>query len=202
MPSATEICNLALGDLAVGVEIADKDTERSAEAAACRRFYDQAVAETFRAFPWPFATQTVTLALVSTSPTSAEWQYAYRYPADCLTLRRIQSSARTDTVQTKARYRIQRDATGLLIVTDTSPAVAEYTALVSDTAEYPPDFVRALHYLLASYLAPRVTAGDQFGLGKQAFGLYRDAIAQAMAMAANEEQPDTPPQSEFERMRD
>src|SRR5665648_440114 len=96
MSSATEICNMALGHLASGKEIANLETERSAEAIACRRFFDSARDAVLRDFSWPFATKIKALSLIEEDPNS-EWAYSYRYPTDCLNFRRILSGTRTDT---------------------------------------------------------------------------------------------------------
>src|SRR4051812_32897245 len=89
------ICNMALGHLAVGKAIGAL-TEASQEARACLRFYEQARDEVLRDFPWPFATTVEALALVAVQPTT-EWGYSYRYPLNCLALRRIPSGVRNDT---------------------------------------------------------------------------------------------------------
>ena len=56
MSSKTVICNLSLSHLGISKEISNIDTERSAAAEACRRWFNLARDETFRDFNWPFAT--------------------------------------------------------------------------------------------------------------------------------------------------
>ncbi|HEY2851133.1 MAG TPA: hypothetical protein VGI97_14740 [Gemmatimonadaceae bacterium] len=144
MPRATlnqiAICNMALTHLAVGKRIASL-TEKSAEARACSNFYDQTKDEVLRDFAWPFATKTVTLALVEQQPTF-EWGYAYRVPIDCLAARRILNgnisvapfpnsfsaagpyatpAARIMTAQTRIPYRLMADDSGELIYCDLAP---------------------------------------------------------------------------------
>lgn len=198
--SKTVIANLALGHLGSGKEIANLDTENSAEARACRRFYETARDEMLRGWTWPFATKITTLTLVEEDPND-EWAYSYRYPTDCLMFRRIPSGARTDTRQSRVPYRVAQDDAGQVIFTDREDAQAEYTVAITDTRRFTSDFTMALSLRLASYIAPSITAGDPFKVGTRAFQLYGMSVDAARANAANEEQPDEDPSSQFERER-
>ena len=199
--SKTVIVNLALSHLGSGKEIADLDTEQSDEASAMRRFYDEARDKALRDFNWPFATKIASLALVETNPND-EWTYSYRYPTDCLNIRRILSGVRTDNRQTRASYKVAKDSAGRIIFTDIDIAKVEYTERVETVEIYPPDFVMALSYLMAMYTAPRVTGGDPFGLGKKSSELYLQELSNARSNAFNEEQVDQPAESELYRARD
>ena len=199
--SKTVIVNLALSHLGSGKEIADLETEQSDEASAMRRFYDEARDKALRDFNWPFATKIASLALVETNPND-EWTYSYRYPTDCLNIRRILSGVRTDNRQTRAAYKVAKDSAGRIIFTDIDIAKVEYTERVETVEIYPPDFVMALSYLMAMYTAPRVTGGDPFGLGKKSSELYLQELSNARSNAFNEEQVDQPAESELYRARD
>ncbi len=201
MASETEICNLALSHLNIGKEVANFETEKSEEASSCRRFYDTARDETLRDFPWPFATKFLTLALVATDPTT-EWSYSYRYPTDCSFFRRILSGLRNDNRQTRVPYKISQDDVGLLVLTDTRDAVAEFTVKETDPSLYAADFIMAFSLRLAAMIAPRLTGGDPFKVGERALRLYQFEIQKARATAENEEQKEEPPESEFIRARD
>lgn len=201
MSSSTEIANLALSHLGVSKEIANLETENSAEANACRRFYEISRDATLRDFPWPFATKFVALGLVAEDPTD-EWKFSYRYPSDCLRLRRLLSGNRTDHRQSRASYKITRDSSGLLLYTDLEDAELEYTLKETDTGRFPSDFTMALSLRLAAYIAPRVAEEDPFQLGQRALQLYQFELSRAQASALNEEQPDEDPQSEFIRGRE
>src|SRR5688572_11149621 len=111
MASETEIANLALSHLGVGKEIANLETERSQEAVACRRFYDTARDATLRDFSWPFATKIAVLGLIEADPND-EWDYSYRYPSDCLQLRRILSGVRNDTRDSRVPFKLAHDDSG------------------------------------------------------------------------------------------
>lgn len=201
MASKTEICNLSLSHIGVGKEIADLDTEDSQEANACRRFYDIARDTVFRDYPWPFTTKMAMLGLVEENPT-VEWRYSYSYPPDCLRARRILSGVRNDNRQSRVPYRIVKGDSGLLIYTDERDACLEYSAREEDVLRYPPDFINALSLRLAAYIAPRLTRGDQTGLGQRALELYLFEMARARASAHIEEQAEELPDSEFIRFRD
>lgn len=200
MASDTQIANLALGHLGVGKEIADL-TEKSTEAASCRRFFVQARDEVLRDFPWPFATKIVALALVEEEP-NTEWTYSYRYPADCLKIRRILSGIRNDTRQSRVPYKIAQDTQGRVLYTDAQDAELEYTLRVTDASRYHPDFISALSFLLATYVAPGLTAGDPFKMGERALKLYVYALGKAQGNAVNEQQDEELPESEFVRGRE
>lgn len=201
MASETEICNLAISHLGIGKEIGNLETERSEEAAACRRFYEICRNTTLRDYNWPFATQFLDLALIEEDPTD-EWNYSYGYPSDCVKLRRILSGVRNDDRQSRVPYKLVNDGGTRVIFSDQENATAEYTGLIEDPSLYPDDFVMALSLLLASYIAPRLTGGDPFKVGERALKLYEFNISSAKSTAVNEEQPEELPDSEFIQIRD
>lgn len=200
MASSTEICNLALSHLNIGKEIAALSTEQSQEASACRRFYEHALDATLRDFAWPFATTIATVGLIESDPND-EWAYSYRYPTDCVKIRRVLSGTRDDNRQTRSQYKIARDASGLLFYSDQENAEIEYTIREEDPEKYPSDFVLAFSYRLAAYIAPRLTKGDPFKLGAQALQMYRLEMSAAQANAVNEEQRAEEPDAEIIRAR-
>lgn len=199
--SSTEICNMALSHLGVGAEIGVLSTENSNEAKACRRFYEIARDVTFRDFAWPFAQTIADLGLVETDPND-EWGYSYSYPSDCLKLKRILSGLRNDTHQSRIPFKIIHSSSGNLILTDAADAQLEYTMLVESIEMWPADFVMAFSYRLAISICPRLTGGDPFKIISTLAALYRAEIANARSNAANEEQLDNEPDSEFIRTRE
>lgn len=200
MASDTEIANIALSHLGVGKEIQNLTSDQSSEATACRRFFDISRNATLRDYPWPFATKIADLALVASSPNS-EWDYSYRYPTDCMNIRRILSGQRQDTNDTRAPYEITRDASGRLIYTDQETACAEYTMRNEDPAQYPDDFTMAMSFRLAYYIAPRITGGDPFNLQERMMKNYEMELTRAVRSNVNEEQKDPEPDSGLERSR-
>jgi hypothetical protein len=237
--SKVQISNLALRHLAAARSIASFD-EKSDEAVACAQVYDQVQDEVLRDFPWPFAGRTVSLALVQNQPTP-EYGFSYRVPPDCIAVRRILNGGtgagfnasdfgyiqpqsnfpigRVATPQSRIKFRIMSDDSGLLLYTDFAPVAAtydtssppnlltpalpqlEYTAEIDEQTFYPPDFCQAMALLMAAYMAPSMTGGDPNKLGARAMNLYQWAIVRAQANAANEETPDLLPESEMMRER-
>lgn len=200
--SDVDICNRALRHLGVSVEIANLATEKSKEAKACRRFYEDTRDEVLRDFDWPFARVSEVLALVEDFTADADadhdWSYAYRYPADAVAVRRVVLAGwgRRERAETKTRYLIGRDDTAALLFTDLSDAVVEYTFKETDPSKYPPDFRAALSRLLAHYIGPSI-AGDKVKVVAEQLELYDYAIRRARANALNEQLPDAEPQNEF-----
>ena len=192
------IWNMALSTLGNSVEVQDEN-ENSANANACRRFYEQVRDHVLEAFPWPFAKVIAALALVEADPTP-EYYYAYRMPSDCVTPLRIVSATlnlRNPGPAQIIPYKIGRDSDGSLIYCDLENASLEYVQRVEDPTEFGPAFTDAVTFRLAWAIAPRVTGGDPYKLGDRAYQLSRQAIAEAAANALNDEQPDQLPDAEW-----
>lgn len=204
MTDTVSVYNLALSHCGIGVEV-QATTENTTAANACRRFFEQARDELLTDFPWPFARKVDTLALVEDDPTT-EWAFSYRYPSDCLRVRRILGTVRNESRTDRVPYEIARDDSGLLIYTDwedeTNGAQLEYTVRVSDPTYWPAPFVRALAYLLASYIIMRVSSGDPASLRKTSISLAQMAKDWAQADSLNEQQDEMLPESEFITDRD
>jgi hypothetical protein len=197
----TEIANLALSHLGTGKNIADLDSDRSAEGLACNQMWKIAYETLQRNHDWPFLTKIADLTLVASSPND-EWDYSYRYPTDCIVARRILSGVRNDTLDSEVKYIIGRDDSGLLILTDAESAQLEYSIVDSSTALWPADFCLALSYRLAALVAPRIATGDPFQRGLIAEKMHQMSLAFALSNAKNEEKRDNPPQSSYELTRE
>lgn len=201
MASKTEICNLAISHLGIAKEISDFVTENSQEANACRRFYDVARDAVLRDFAWPFCRMFMALPLVANNPTD-EWLYAYRYPNNALKIKRILSGLRNDNRQSRVPYIISQDSTGKLILCNIDQAQIEYITTEDDPLIYPADFILMFSYRLAAYIAPRITGGNAFtGIGENMMKMYQYHLALARHNAADEEQREEEPESEFIRGR-
>lgn len=204
MASNTNTANLALGHLGVGTEIANLTTESSEEAIALRRFEDVAIRTTLRDFNWGFAKAYFKLGEVeefSTTSNEREWGYSYRYPSDCIKLRKIFSGNRDDTHQSRVRYEIGGDDTARLIYTDDSAPIAIYTKAVTNYALFPDDFIMALSIRWALYLPKRLMAGDPFKVTNDLFQMYRIELGNARKNDTDEQSFASPPESEFMRAR-
>lgn len=200
MGSKTQVANLAISHLGIGKEIANIDTEQSEEASACRRYYELAKEQTLSDIHWNFATRFATLGLIAANPTD-EWGYSYRYPSDCLEIRRILSGLRNDTQRTRIPFKLLSDSAGKVIYTDEANAKIEYTVNLDDVDLFTPEFEMALSFRLAYYIAPRLTAGDPFKLKQDMLALYDIELGMAKKKNMNEETMDQTPDSEFIRVR-
>lgn len=161
MSSEVDIANLALSHLGDSATIASLDPpEGSAQAEHCARFYPMARDALLESYAWSFASKRLQLAeLTSSWP---QWDYAYAKPGDVLVLRGILSPTATDdSADALQPYVIEVDATDAdVIYTDQATAVGLYTRRVVDTTKYPPMFVLALSWQLASMLAGPLIKGD------------------------------------------
>lgn len=196
----TEIGNLALSHLGMSHTVTDLENEQSIEAKVLRRFYEPAMNTCLRDFPWPFATGFFALGLVEEQP-NEDWGYSYRYPSECLHVRRILGQSRNDTRNTRVPYKIGSDNQGKLIYTDQQDAEIELTKPITDSTIMTDDFKMAFSFLLAHYAAPSITKGDPNKLGARAKDNYLEEISSAKSAAVNEEQVDNLPESEFVRGR-
>lgn len=193
--SVTDIYNMALSHLGVGKEVGSL-TEKTEEARACNRFYETVRDQVLTAFPWPFARKIAELSLVKEDPTD-EWDYSYQVPSDCLMVRRILSGYRTDSRSTRVPYIEMNAPSGKYIYTDQEDAFIEYTSRVETSGYYPSEFAIAISFLLAVYVAPRLSGGDPFKNKEYCLKMYDYLIQRAQSSAANEDQPDIEPDSEF-----
>ena len=199
--SSTSISNMALRHLGATKPIADIETEASSEASACRVFYPLCIEESQRDFAFYFTTRIAALALVEEDPND-EWAYSYRYPSDCMMFKRILSGTRNDSRQSKVPYKLIQDDEGTLILTDKEDAECEFSKLNDSPQGLPRDYIMAVSFLLASYIAPSVTkGGDAAKLGELAGARYLASIEKARANSLNEQQDELPPQAEHIRAR-
>lgn len=200
MSSKTQIANLAIAHLGTAKLISNVETESSTEAIICRQYLDTAIEASLRDFNWPFATRIIALSLIETFSTG-EWKYSYRYPSDCLRIKRILSGIRNDTNQSRVPYKVLKDDAARIVYVDEENAEAEYTQRVLDPSFFPPDFQMALSYRLAMYISPTLSKGESLSVIKNLNTLYEIELSRAMASSINEEQVDVEVESEFTRAR-
>ena len=199
--SSTEIANWALGHIATGKSIANLDTENSAEANACRRYYDLALNCLAEDFEYPFQTVQVALGLIQEDPND-EYKYEYQYPSDCQRAGHIKTTFITDNPQSQAHYRIMRGDNGRVIWTNCQDAMLEYQIFQDDVGRFSANYGMALSYKLAELIAPTSTGGDPFNLGARAKSNYELYITKVQSNSLSEEQDEEPPAAEWLRVRE
>lgn len=130
-----------------------------------------------------------------------EYNYAYVLPADFLVAHRIISGNRNDTPLTRYPFDLglcdDGDAKVFLadFVEDDGSIAVEYTSQVTTVTMFPPHFVDALAYLLASKLVmPLALKSDLAVTMSKAARLAFDA---AYALEMSGRGPDAPPDSEI-----
>lgn len=198
MTSKTQIVNIALMRIGVSKSVANVDTEQSREALSAKLIFDDEVDFVLRDFPWPFATAYADLGLVdgaADDPANRDWIFAYRYPSDCMFVRRVvrESVGRNDP--TPASYRIGRDAQGKLIYTNEQDAQIEYTVDVTDPEEFDALFVSMLAWKLGASLAPSLSRIKD--MATTCMQMYEIDKTKAQSRALNEQQQETPADAEW-----
>ncbi len=201
--SQAAICNMALGHLGVTREITNLTTDTGEEARVCRLYYNRALEYTLRKAPWPFAIRVVAPSLVDEDPT-IEWAFSYRYPTNAVLIRRIPTGTRNPSLSGRVEFDIIGDDSGRLILCDVEEAdmEIEYVKNVTDPSIYSPDFILAFSYLLAFYIAPKLSRGDRDGLGARAFQMWGMLVGEAQATFANEKQLPPPRDSDIIEARE
>lgn len=184
MPSAVDICNLALshiGDVADVQAIYPPDG--SVQAGFCATFYPIALLSILEQASWDFATRRAGLAALAANP-STTWRNAYAVPDGMLSaIAVLPPYARDDytehlghrswfhpmpdypnpaaNIYTPQPYSIESDADGnRIILTNVWDAVLRYTVTVEDPNAFSALFVMALSYQLASMLAGPLIKGE------------------------------------------
>jgi hypothetical protein len=198
--SVERICNMALGRIGVRSLITSFDDDQTAQAEACRTYYEEARDGVLEDFAWPFAKATEDLALLA-DVTSDEWAYAYAYPEDCVAARYIPTGLRNPNAEDLVPYEIADNGTGdaSVILTDEEDAALVYTRRITNPVRFSSAFTDALAFRLAAELALAIPGKTD--LEQAMRQRYLLAIAHAKANARNEVQPDQPQDSETIRAR-
>lgn len=159
MASEVDIANLALARLGDNATVASLDPpEGSVQAEHCARFYPLARDALLEMHAWKFATRRVLLAKLAVP--SWNWSFAYAEPADVLKLLGVFPAKAANDDETQP-YEAESATTGAsIILTNQEDASLRFIARVTDTTRFPPLFVDALAWLLASYLAGPILKGD------------------------------------------
>ncbi len=203
MPSATDICNLALSQLGDEATVASIDPpEGSAQADHCARWYPIALDQILQAHTWSFATRRSVLAPVQWD--LPQWRYAYAQPDDCIKFFAVLPPDAVDDYSMVAsppirtifgdtlplvrtyvpqEFAEETDEDGnTVILTNQEQAIGRYVVRVTDTTKFSPIFVQALTRLLASYRAgPIIKGTDSIQVSTGHFNAFQIALAKAVA---------------------
>lgn len=215
----TVIANMALTRIGSTQIIQSLDTtiDTSNEAQQCALWYFLDRDAELTDWPWPFASKYIALNQVSTTgiPANPEYIYSYRYPSDCLNVRRIvcgqvvtnaqvtpplTTAPSSQVFQNLVPYRqdgdpypwpfeVGSDTTGKLIYTDAPTAWIRYTRLVTDAAIFSRDFVDMLAWRVAMDLYGLARSDERRSACEK---MYERTKLLARARALNESQNSQP----------
>lgn len=195
MSSIIEICNRALSNLGNSRSI-NSLTEASKEAGECSLHFEPCRDAVLADFDWNFATKRMALADTGNPP--PDWQYAYRYPTDCLRITEIMlPGVRNPTATQRVQYEVGADSagTGRLIYTDLPQAWLRYVARITDVNMFDPIFQEALSWRLAAAINMVLTGNAD--LGNNALSMYSRIILSAGSHSMNESQEPQMPDDPF-----
>src|SRR5262245_53115935 len=148
--------------------------------------YWATAANTNQAPPNPALWATVdTTTVLEANP---DWDYAYRWPSDCLFARRfcIPEGLGRQFDPNPIHFRIGRDLNGMLVYTDQAEAVLEYTTIDCSHLWVDDIWIEYFTWLLASALAPSMTRDKELvGLCTQMMNYWKE---QATVVASRESQ--------------
>jgi hypothetical protein len=196
--TALDICNLALshiGESAVVQSIAPPDG--TTQASLCNQFYNRAVEELLEMHAWSFATARSTLAETATNEVDG-WGYSYTYPTSVLkTLQVIPEGEKDRYINPLTRepneFTVEQNAAGTMVLyTDVEDAEIRYTKFVYTPGYYPPLFITALSWLLASKLAGPIMKGDVGAAeSKRCLQMVQFYVGKAAASDSHQKRTDT-----------
>jgi hypothetical protein len=193
--SEVTICNMALGHLGNSQRIGAL-TDLNPAAKLCNIWYATLRDATLRDIDWPFARAIVDLGLVEEDPND-DYAFSYRYPSDCLCIRRFVTGNRRETA--RPVFEIGSDDDGKLIFCDVEEAQVKYTRRYTDAGRFAPDFAIALSWRIAFNLAMPISSTP--ALRQQAAEQYNFEISKAIAASAEEGQADPDIEGEYIRAR-
>lgn len=195
------ICNRALSY--IGQPPIESIADVSEQARRCVQFYEHDRRLVLRRYPWPWATRRIELSRLEESP--QDYAYAYRYPSDCVCLRKLYAVCTVDgedllrPLPDFLQYRIASDDEGQVLYCNEPRVVAEYTADIKDNDLMDEQFCEVLSWKLASSIASKLV-GDAKAM-QLATAEYERLYSEAIANATNEENTEAPNLNTFIRAR-
>lgn len=200
MFSKTDIYNLALGALLLTKRISDNNTDTSQENQTLNVHWPMALEQTLTDLDLDCTAQRQPLALVATNP-QAGWNYAYKYPANCILLRRLIDPCRfqsdgfynryEDGIRPDTRYTQVPRQTGTylgnkVIFCNLDQAYVEYIAIDISLNLLSASAVLALAYKLAQLAAPLITGKGAAALRTEILNGYKLVKAEAQELDRQE----------------
>ena len=180
MASEVQIAKLALQHIGDRWDISDL-TEATPEAEQVNLVFDDTRDALLRQQPWNFAKKYASPATLS-GTVPGNWTYMYAYPTDAVRVNGIIDPVETGT---PIKFEVARNASDVKVVlTDQEDAEFFYTARITDTVQFDPEFTMALSYALAARLAMPLT-GERAIMGDMDT-LARNIVNSAWETDSNE----------------
>lgn len=186
MASVVDVCNLALSHIGDRATLSSIDPpEGSSQADHCAQFWPIARDEALTEYDWKFASHIASPAAIDESiQSNPVWTYAYAKPSDFLVAREMVFENDTIIALEPGSPHFEMatlDDGTEVILSNYEDLSIRYTRRVNDPSRYPPKFVTAVSYLLASMLAGPVIKGR---LGAQTASAMRAAWEKLASKAA------------------
>jgi hypothetical protein len=119
-----KLYNLALSALLLAKEITNVDTDTSNEVRVLNMHWDTALESTLQDLDLDSLMTPITLELIEELD-AGPWRYVYKYPTNCLFLRRIKSCVETDNKSTHISKKVHMYEGVKAVFTNEYEAVAE-----------------------------------------------------------------------------
>lgn len=175
MGTKTEIANLALGYAKQDATISSF-TEDSTHARRVRRFYNQERRMLLQMFPWPFASQVVSLPEKDVE-SDAGYSFVFKYPDQALNIRpvtNIASLVQEDTQRKWYEVFLASDLSGREIHTNINPFTVKITYDVENENLFDALFSDLLAASIAVKIAPLYNLDTKdFNLVLQQYALIK-----------------------------
>ena len=158
MASEVQIARLALQHIGDRFDITSL-TEASPEAEQVNLVFSDVRDMVLREHPWKFARKYITPAALSGTP-PGNWSYMYTYPSDAMRIIRIVNPLGDKAPPIRFEVARNADDTKVILTNEETPTF-EYTKQVTDPQQFDPQFVIALSYRIAQYIAIPITGDRQ-----------------------------------------
>lgn len=181
MATAIDICNLALARLGDRATVASIDPpEGSVQADHCARFYPLAKETALAAHAWRFALTRRRLPVLDVEPVGASGRY-FALPADCLAVVSVTPAEGWTPALDPMLFTTENVNGARAVLADADSVVCRYVSAKTQEDAFPPEFVDALAWLLASYLAGAMIAGSSGStVAANALQFYQNALQNAV----------------------
>ncbi len=181
MATAIDICNLALSRLGDRATVASIDPpEGSVQADHCARFYPLAKETALAAHAWRFAVTRRRLPVLDVEPVGASGRY-FALPADCLAVVSVTPAEGWTPALDPMLFTTENVNGARAVLADADSVVCRYVSSKTQEDAFPPEFVDALAWLLASHLAGAMIAGSSGStVAANALQFYQNALQGAV----------------------